>query len=92
MTVKKQSTTRVPAPRPCVHRRTAPTLSKPAGDLMSLRQASDEFALSIATLRAWVWQRRIESIRLGRAVRIRRSAIDKLIESGTTPADPRVAV
>jgi hypothetical protein len=36
--------------------------------------------------------RRIESVRLGRSVRIRRSVIEKLIEQNVMPADRRVAI
>jgi excisionase family DNA binding protein len=60
--------------------------------LLSLQQAADELGLSIATLRSWVWMRRIESVRLGRSVRIRRSVIEKLIEQNVMPADRRVAI
>lgn len=57
-----------------------------AASLLTIRQAAQELALSVFTVRAWVGQRRLGAVRLGRAVRIRRSEIDRLIEQGTVPA------
>jgi excisionase family DNA binding protein len=51
----------------------------------TVRQAADELGLSAATIRAWVRQRRIGYIRLGRAVRIPASEIHRLIEHGSVP-------
>jgi len=60
--------------------------------LNSIPDTALQLGVSVATIRSWVWQRHIESIRVGRAVRIRQSAIDAVIEKGTIPADERVAV
>ena len=60
--------------------------------LNSIPEAAQQLSLSTHTIRSWVWQRRIESVRVGRAVRISQSAIDAVIEKGTVPADKRVAV
>ena len=46
--------------------------------------------VTVATLRQWVWTRKIETVRIGRAVRIPVDALDELIERGTVPAlEPR---
>lgn len=60
--------------------------------LRTIPDAADRLSLETSTIRSWVWQRRIESVRIGRAVRIRQSVIDAVIEKGTIPADKRVAV
>lgn len=53
---------------------------------VTVQQAAVELGLSPATLRAWIRQRRIGYVRLGRAVRIPMSEIRRLIEMGTVPA------
>ena len=42
--------------------------------------------VTAATIRQWVWRRKIETVRIGRAVCIPSDALDKLIERGTLPA------
>ena len=51
----------------------------------TVREAAEELGLSPATIRAWIRQRRIGYVRLGRAVRIPASEIRRLIEQGTVP-------
>lgn len=52
----------------------------------TIRETAEELGLSPATLRAWIRQRRISYVRLGRAVRVPASEIRRLIERGTVPA------
>jgi excisionase family DNA binding protein len=52
----------------------------------TVRETAEELGLSPATLRAWIRERRIGYIRLGRAVRVPASEIRRLIERGTVPA------
>jgi len=52
----------------------------------TIKQTAEELGLSPATLRAWIRERRISYIRLGRAVRIPAGEIRRLIERGTVPA------
>ena len=54
--------------------------------LLTLPQAAERLGLKAATLRFWVWQRKIETVHVGRAVRIREEVIRQLIEEGTVPA------
>lgn len=56
------------------------------GQPRTVEQAALELNLSKSTIRAWVGQRRIACIRLGRAVRIPASEIGRLLELGTVPA------
>lgn len=52
----------------------------------TIEEAADELNLSIHTIRAWVTQRRIGCVRLGRAVRIPATEIHRLLEAGAAPA------
>lgn len=54
--------------------------------LSDVRTCSREMTLSVATTRAWIAKRKIEVVRLGRAVRIPDSEIQRLREQGTVPA------
>ena len=54
--------------------------------MLKIEEAAQRMGLSPATMRAWVWRRKIEYTRLGRAVRISESVVDALLERGTVPA------
>ncbi len=54
--------------------------------LLTIPEASERLGLKPATLRFWVWTRRIEHVKVGRAVRIREETVRDLIENGTVPA------
>ena len=54
--------------------------------LLTLQEAADWLGLKVPTLRDWVWKRRIEFVRLGRAIRIREETIQEMIDRGTVPA------
>lgn len=54
--------------------------------LWKVPEAAAILALSDKTLWQWIGDRRIGVVRLGRAVRILQSEIDRLMEEGTTPA------
>jgi excisionase family DNA binding protein len=43
-------------------------------------------AIKKKTLEDWIWRRQIETVRIGRRVCIPEDALDRLIESSTTPA------
>lgn len=55
--------------------------------LLKLEEAAERLAISLATIRAWVWQRKIEVVRIGRCVRIREETIEALISQNTIPPD-----
>ena len=59
--------------------------------LLRIPQASEYLggAIKPATLRQWIWRGRIEYVHIGRAVCIPQDVLDKLIESGTVPAQER---
>ena len=54
--------------------------------LLTLPEAAERLGLKVATLRFWVWQRKIEFVRVGRAVRVSEAVVKQLIEQGTVPA------
>ena len=53
----------------------------------TVAEAADELGLSVHTIRAWMANRRIAHIRLGRAIRIPADEIRRVIEAGTVPAE-----
>ena len=56
--------------------------------LLRIPQAVDYLGgiVTASTLRRWVWQRKVDAIRIGNAVCIPVDALDALIERGTVPA------
>jgi excisionase family DNA binding protein len=54
--------------------------------LLTVMQAADRLGLRPATIRSWIWARRIQYVKLGRSVRLREDTIDEIIEAGTIPA------
>lgn len=59
-----------------------------SSQLRTVEQAAADLGLSVHTIRAWIARRKIGHVRLGRAVRIPISEIERLIERGTVPALP----
>lgn len=51
-------------------------------------QAAAELNVKPTTVRAWIAQRRLGHVRLGRAVRVPYSEIRRLLEAGFVPASP----
>jgi excisionase family DNA binding protein len=57
--------------------------------LLKVPEGAEELALSEKTVWQWIGQRRIGVVRLGRAVRVPISEIERLVEEGSTPARRR---
>ena len=56
-------------------------------NLLTISEAADYLGLKASTLRAWTLRRRIPYVKLGlRAVRIRLSDLEALVQAGTVPA------
>lgn len=51
----------------------------------TVEQAAEELNLARATIRAWIAQRRLGHIRLGRAIRIPAGEIRRVLEVGYIP-------
>lgn len=52
----------------------------------TVNEASEELGLSVHTIRAWIAERRLAHLRLGRAIRIPAAEIRRVIEDSTVPA------
>jgi len=50
-------------------------------------QAAAQLNLSRATIRAWIAQRRLGHVRLGRAIRIPAQEIRRMLEAGYVPPE-----
>jgi excisionase family DNA binding protein len=55
-------------------------------DLKRVQEAAAQLNVSVKCMWNWVGQSRVAIVRLGRAVRIPQSEIDRLIEEGYQPA------
>lgn len=53
----------------------------------TVQQAAEELNLSRATIRAWIAQRRLGHVRLGRAVRIPVAEIKRVLDLGYVPPE-----
>lgn len=53
----------------------------------TVEQAAAELNLSKATIRAWIAQRRLGHVRLGRAIRVPVNEIRRVLESGYVPPE-----
>jgi excisionase family DNA binding protein len=51
--------------------------------LLTLKETAARLAISLPTIRSWVWQRKIEIVKIGRCVRVREQAILDLIARNT---------
>lgn len=54
--------------------------------LLTIAEASERLGLKPSTMRFWIWTRKIEHVKVGRAVRVREDTIQAVIERGTIPA------
>jgi excisionase family DNA binding protein len=55
--------------------------------LVTLNEAAQQLGVSIAAVRDWRFRRKhLDFVKVGRAVRVLQSSIDKLIERQTVPA------
>jgi excisionase family DNA binding protein len=59
------------------------------GNLLNVNEAAQLLGLKPATLRAWILRRKIEFVRVGRAIRIPRRAIEEFIQENTVPVRER---
>lgn len=59
--------------------------------LVSIKTAAEELGLAAVTLRTWIAQRKVGSVKLGRSIRIPSSELDRLVERGSIPALPERA-
>ncbi len=55
-------------------------------NLLDVRAAAERLGVSPFTVRAWLRQRRLEHVKLGRRVLVPESAIRRFVERNTIPA------
>ena len=55
-------------------------------ELLTVKDSAAQLGLSERTIWAWIYEGKLDVIRLGHAVRIKQGSIDQLIEQGTTRA------
>lgn len=58
------------------------TLNRP----LTIQQAADALGLSVHTIRAWISQRRLKHVRLGRAIRVLPDEIERVLRNAAVPA------
>jgi len=54
--------------------------------LLTVAESAERLGIREKTLRFWIWQRKVEFIKIGRSIRISEDVIRRLIEHGTVPA------
>lgn len=54
--------------------------------LLTVAEFAEALGWSPATVRAKVWKREVEFIRMGRSIRFRPETVQQLIENNTVPA------
>ncbi len=72
----------VPAPQAVRATLRQPSLERPR----TVLEAAEELGLSVHTVRAWVADRRLAHLRLGRAIRIPAAEIRRVLNESTIPA------
>jgi excisionase family DNA binding protein len=55
-------------------------------EMLSVSACADRLGLKEPTIRLWISKRKIAYVKLGRAVRIPQSELDRLIRDNTIPA------
>jgi excisionase family DNA binding protein len=56
--------------------------------LVTVIEAAEMLSISPKTMWAWIYARKVETVHLGRSVRVPASELERLIEEGTIPALP----
>jgi excisionase family DNA binding protein len=51
-------------------------------ELLTVKQFADTLSITPAAIRKWMYQGRLQPVRLGRAVRLRRRDLDRLVNEG----------
>ena len=59
-------------------------------DLLSLKEGARELNISIHTLRAWIYQKRVPFVRLGRRVLLRKGDIEEFVNRNVVEAREKV--
>jgi len=57
--------------------------------MLTVSQVAQALGLKPATIRAWIAQRKLGYVKLGRAVRVPRTEVERLLREGAVPAKER---
>lgn len=58
-------------------------------ELLNLRESAREMKISIHTLRAWIYQKRLPYVHLGRRVLLRREDIENFVKKNLVEAEDK---
>ena len=58
-------------------------MKNPINRPLTINEAANALGLSVHTIRAWIRQRRLAHVRLGRAVRVLPSTVEAMLRNGT---------
>lgn len=58
-------------------------------ELVNLEEGAKELRISIHTLRAWIYQKRLPFVRLGRRVLLRRADLENFVNKNVVEAQER---
>jgi excisionase family DNA binding protein len=56
--------------------------------LLTVAEAADALGLKPATIRAWLYKRKLPYVRCGRAIRVPRQAVEEFVARHTVSARP----
>ena len=59
---------------------------KQTSRLLSLPQAAEELGITVNTIRAWIYRRKIAFVKIGRSVRVSEETVQRIIDRGSVPA------
>ena len=54
--------------------------------LLTIQETAEALRMKVSTIRAWILRRKINSFRVGRAVRISAEEIERVLHEGLRPA------
>lgn len=54
--------------------------------LLTVKQVAEQLGMKEATIRLWLYQRKLPHVHCGRSVRVPESAVSEFIERNTIPA------
>jgi len=58
-------------------------MRNPINRPLTINEAANALGLSVHTIRAWISQRRLTHVRLGRAIRVLPSTVEAILRNGT---------
>ncbi len=58
-------------------------------DLLNLQEGAKELKISLHTMRAWIFQKRLPCVRLGRRVLLRREDLENFVNKNVVEARER---